>query len=59
MEYNEKAKAFAKELTMEYVREGSKLHKCGETQDIVDDIANMFEQYYNSILNNEKFKELL
>ena len=59
MDYNEKAKVCAKELAMEYVREGSRLNKCGEPQDIIDDIADIFEKYYNAILNNEKFKELL
>ena len=59
MEYNEKARSFAKELTMERIRESKKLDRCGNTQDIIDDIANIFEEYYNAILNNEKLKELL
>ena len=59
MNYNEKAKIFAKELTMERIRESNKLDKCGNTQDIVDDIAKIFEEYYNAILNNGKLKDLL
>lgn len=59
MDYKEKAKMFAKELTMEYVREAKMLDKCADTQERIDSIANIFENYHNAILNNQKLKELL
>lgn len=59
MDYKEKAKLFAKELTMEYINEAKMLNKCADNQEQIDKIANIFENYYNAILNNEKFKSLL
>lgn len=59
MDYKEKAKIFAKELTMERVRESKMLDKNTDVQERVDSIANIFEDYYNAILNNQKLKELL
>ena len=59
MDYKEKAKLFAKELTMEYINEAKMLNKCADTKEQIDKIANIFENYYNAILNNEKFKSLL
>ena len=59
MDYKEKAQLFAKELTMEYINEAKMLNKCADNQEQIDKIANIFENYYNAILNNEKFKSLL
>ena len=59
MDYKERVKLFAKELTLEYIKETKMLDKCNSTQEQIDKIADVFEKYNNAILANDKFKLLL
>jgi hypothetical protein len=58
MNYEEKAKLFARELTMEHIRERQTLTKSGEL-DSVNKIADIMENYYKAISSNSKLKNLL
>jgi hypothetical protein len=58
MTYEDKAKLFAKELTMEHIRERQTLIKSGES-DSVNKVADIMENYYQAISSNPKLKNLL
>jgi hypothetical protein len=59
MEFNDKAKQFAKELTMEQIRQQNLQHREGNVNTIVSTVADTMESYYNAILANSKLQNLL